>query len=64
MTGRMELRKYYENRRNETDADKIREYLEEGQGMIKVLSEGLMQVEVTETDQFGNPTGGGIEYSY
>ena len=60
MTGRTQLREYYENRRNETDPKKIKEYLEEGQGVIQVLSQEVMQVEVTETDQFGNPMTGGI----
>eukprot|EP01083_Nonionella_stella_P051399 136453_1 len=58
MAGRFSLREYYENRRNETDTAKIKEYLEEGNGVVHVLTNELMQVEITERDQYGNPTHG------
>ena len=62
ITGKNTLREYYENRRNETDPDLIKQYLEEGEGAITVLTEGMMQVEVTEWDKYGNPIGGGLVY--
>lgn len=59
ITGRNSLREYYENRRRETDPNLIKQYLEEGEGTITVLTQNLMQVEVTEWDKYGNPIGGG-----
>ena len=58
MTGRKSLREYYENRRNETDPELIKQYLEEGEGAIIVLTKGLMQIDVTEWDKYGNPVRG------
>merc|ERR1712062_598337 len=58
MTGRTKLREYYETRRSETDPGKIKEYLDEAQGVVTVLTQELMQVEITETDKYGNPSKG------
>ena len=53
---RFRARQMFLERKNETDPAKLKTHFEEGEAIIYVLRNEVMQLTVSETDESGNPT--------